>query len=160
MKKYVSFLMAMAILAASVCGMGGASVVSASEDSIQIVATIFPEYDWVKQILGEKTENVELTMLLDSGVDLHNYQPTVNDILTISNCDLFIYVGGESDDWVDDVLAEAVNEDMVVIDLMDVLGDMHVEEQTVQDMIAEYKAGEDEEEDGKPALESAGQRGL
>ena len=63
---------------------------------LKIVTTIFPEYDWVKSILGDQTENVELTMLLDNGVDLHSYQPTADDIAKISDCDLFIYVGGES----------------------------------------------------------------
>ena len=62
---------------------------------LKIVTTIFPEYDWVKSILGDQTENVELTMLLDNGVDLHSYQPTADDIAKISDCDLFIKSGGQ-----------------------------------------------------------------
>ena len=65
---------------------------------------VFPEYDWVKEILGDRADNAEITMLLDNGVDLHSYQPTADDIVKISDCDLFIYVGGESDGWVDDAL--------------------------------------------------------
>ena len=65
----------------------------------------------------------EVTMLLDNGVDLHSYQPTADDIIKISDCDLFIYVGGESDGWVEDALKEATNKDMQVINLLDVLGE-------------------------------------
>ncbi|WP_294414164.1 ZinT/AdcA family metal-binding protein [uncultured Ruminococcus sp.] len=95
----------------------------AGSDPFSVVCTIFPEYDWVKEILGNHADNVELTYLLDSGIDLHNYQPTADDIMKISNCDLFVYVGGESDEWVEDALAGAANKDMKVINLMDVLGD-------------------------------------
>ena len=68
-----------------------------SDKKIKIVTTIFPEYDWVREILGDKAESAELTLLLDNGVDLHSYQPTAEDIMKIATCDLFIYVGGESD---------------------------------------------------------------
>ncbi|MBR1822999.1 MAG: ZinT/AdcA family metal-binding protein [Ruminococcus sp.] len=92
-------------------------------EPFSVVCTIFPEYDWVKEILGSHAENAEITYLLDSGVDLHNFQPTADDIIKISTCDLFVYVGGESDKWVEDALAEATNKDMRVINLMDILGD-------------------------------------
>ena len=88
-----------------------------------IVVTIFPQYDWVKQVLGEKVSDVNLTLLFDSGVDLHSYQPTVEDMVKISDCDMFVYVGGESDKWVKDVLKNAANENMKTINLMEVLGD-------------------------------------
>ena len=86
-------------------------------------------------------------MLLDNGVDLHSYQPTAQDILKISTCDLFIYVGGESDGWVSDALQEAANKDMKVIDLLDVLDDAVKEEEIVEGMEAgeEHGDGEDEE---------------
>ncbi|MBR4318777.1 MAG: zinc ABC transporter substrate-binding protein, partial [Oscillospiraceae bacterium] len=72
-----------------------------SEDkSLNIVCTIFPEYDWVKEILGSHAENDTITYLLDHGVDLHSYQPSTKDMTEIAQCDLFIYVGGESDEWV------------------------------------------------------------
>lgn len=95
----------------------------ASSEPFSVVCTIFPEYDWVKEILGDHADNVELTYLLDNGVDLHSYQPTADDMMKISTCDLFIYVGGESDEWVEGALADAQNKDMKVINLMDVLGD-------------------------------------
>lgn len=63
----------------------------------------------MREILGNKADHAEVTMLLDNGVDLHSYQPTADDIIKISDCDLFIYVGGESDGWVEDALKEATN---------------------------------------------------
>lgn len=122
---------------------------SSSEKTISIVTTIFPEYDWVREIMGEKLEEADVTMLLDNGVDLHSFQPTANDILKIGTCDLFIYVGGESDKWVDDALKEAVNKDMKVINLLEVLGDSVKEEEVVEGMEAEEEEeGEEEEEEG------------
>ena len=117
----------------------GCSVGRKDDGKIRIVTTIFPEYDWVKNILGEKDVNVDLTMLIDNGVDLHSYQPSTDDIVKISKCDIFIYVGGESDKWVDDALKQSKNKDMTVIDLLDVLGDKVKNE--------EHKEGMEEHED-------------
>lgn len=118
------------------------------EKKLKIVTTIFPEYDWTKQILGEKADDAELVMLLDKGVDLHSFQPAAGDILKISDCDLFIYVGGESDEWAEDAVAEAKNKDMRVINLMDVMGDSAKAEEVKEGMEAEEEeAGEEEEEE-------------
>lgn len=113
---------------------------------LSIVTTIFPEYDWVRQILGENQANVDLTMLLDKGVDLHSYQPSADDMVKVSKCDLFIYVGGESDTWVDDALKSAQNKNMKVINLLDVLGNSVKEEEQVEGMQAEEEEEEGEEE--------------
>ena len=113
-----------------------------TNEKLSIVTTIFPAYDWACEITNGN-ENAEITMLLDNGVDLHSFQPTADDIIKISTCDVFIYVGGESDEWVEDALAEAVNPDIVVINLLDVLGDSVKEEELVEGM-----EGEEEEEDG------------
>ena len=107
-------------------------------EKLSVVTTIFPEYDWVMSILGDKKDDADVTMLLDNGVDLHSYQPTADDILKITTCDMFVYVGGESDEWVDDVLKQATNKDMVVIDLLDVLGDSVKEEEVVEGMEHEH----------------------
>ncbi len=107
---------------------------SGSGDKMSIVTTIFPEYDWVMNVLGEKKDNADVTLLLDNGIDLHSYQPTPKDIVTISKCDLFIYVGGESDEWVDDALKQAINKDMKVINLMETLGDAVKEEEVIEGM--------------------------
>ena len=116
---------------------------SASGDSIRVVASVFPAYDWARNVIGDAA-GADLTLLVDSGVDLHSYQPSVEDILTISTCDLFIYVGGESDGWAADALAQAVNEDMVVINLLDALGSRAREEEIVEGM----EEKEEEEEEG------------
>ena len=114
---------------------------------MKIVTTIFPEYDWVRQIAGDKVSDMDITMLLDNGVDMHSYQPTADDIMKISDCDLFIYVGGESDEWVNDALKEAVNKDMQVIDLLDVLGEQVKIEELVEGMQdAEHEEEEEHEE--------------
>ena len=143
------------LLAAGILGGCGkaassaASVPSASqsdEKPLKIVTTIFPEYDWVREILGDKADHAEVTMLLDNGVDLHSYQPTADDMIKISDCDLFIYVGGESDGWVEDALKEAANQDMQVINLLDVLGEQVKEEEVVEGMEAEEEESEDEDE--------------
>lgn len=160
MKKYLSIIAA--FLAAScftACGTGGSGSAGAPSpengntgngaDNIQIVTTIFPEYDWVRNILGDNPAKAELTMLLDSGVDLHSFQPTAQDILKISSCDIFVYVGGESDEWVEDALGEAVNQDMTVINLLDILGDSAKEEELVEGM-----QGEEDEEHGDDAEDS------
>ena len=115
---------------------------------MDIIATIFPEYDWVLNVLGDKKDDANVSLLLDSGVDLHSYQPTPKDIVSISNCDLFIYVGGESDAWVDDVLKQAKNENMLTINLMDVLGDKKKEEELIEGMQGEEEEEDEEEEEG------------
>ena len=114
--------------------------------SPKIVVTIFPIYDWVMNILGDNPAGMDVTMLMQNGSDLHNYQPTADDIRKIADCDVFVCVGGESDKWVDDALKEAVNTDMKVIRLMDVIGsDLKVEE-AVEGMEAEEEGEEEEEE--------------
>ena len=118
MKKILTFLLACAVcLSLTACG---GSVERQDDGKITIVTTIFPEYDWMRNLTAG-SENIELKLLIDKGVDLHSYQPNVNDIVTISTCDVFIYTGGASDVWVEDVIDTAMNEDMLVIDLMEVL---------------------------------------
>lgn len=93
-----------------------------NEKELKVVSTIYPPHDWIQQILGDEASRAELTLLADEGVDLHSYQPTVADIAALSTCDLFIYVGGTSDAWVEEALANAANEDMIVVNLLEVLG--------------------------------------
>lgn len=117
------------------------------DGKLKVVTTIFPEYDWTKKILGDKAGDMDLTMLLSNGVDLHSYQPTAKDIKKISNCDVFIYVGGESDEWVNDVLEEANNKDMKVVNLMDILGNSLKEEEVKEGMTAEDEHDDDDDHD-------------
>ncbi len=149
MKKIISIVIAALLTAGCLSACGSNRVAAATDNGkIQIVTTIFPEYDWVMNVLGDKASNADVKMLLDTGVDLHSFQPTAEDILKISTCDLFIYVGGESDEWVDDALQEATNKDMIVINLLDVLGDSVKEEEVVEGMQAEEHEHEHEGEEG------------
>jgi len=114
-------------------------------NSINVICTTFPQYDWVRQILGGRADHVNLTLLLNNKIDLHNYQPSVDDIVKISSCDLFVYIGGESDGWVGAVLKNAINEDMIILNLVDMLGDSAKEEELLEGM--EGEAEENNEAD-------------
>lgn len=145
MKKILALLLALWIPATVLSGCAPQDD-SAASNKLNIVTTIFPAYDWVREFLGAETDRAEITMLLDSGVDLHSYQPTVDDIVKISDCDLFLYVGGESDGWVDDALKNAPNKERKVIRLLDVLGDSAKAEETVAGMQEEEHDHEEEAE--------------
>ena len=141
MKKIISFFLVLTLLSGliSSCAPGAGK----SEGKLRIVTTIFPVYDWCREILGDRAGDAELTMLLDSGVDLHSYQPTAADMVKISSCDVFIYVGGESDEWAEDALQAADNPDRIVVNLLESLGDSAKEEEIVEGMEAEEE-GEEE----------------
>ena len=146
MKKHMSALAV--LMASAVCFSAcHANTKKNEEKKLKIVTTIFPEYDWVMNILGDKKDNADVTMLLDNGVDLHSYQPTADDIVKIKSCDMFIYVGGESDEWVEDVLETADNKDMVVVNLLEELGDQVKEEELVEGMQGEEHDHEHEHEE-------------
>ena len=112
-------------------------------DKLQIVTTIFPIYDWTNNIVGEGSD-AEVSLLLQSGSDMHSYEPTADDILLIANADVFIYVGGESDAWVDDVLSNTANESRVSINLLEALGDRGKAEEIVEGMESEEEEEEEE----------------
>lgn len=154
MKKYLSLILALlcAVSCLTACNTPAADDTPLpSNDSkgktLQIVTTIFPEYDWVREIMGDQVDNAQITMLLDNGTDLHSYQPTAEDILKISTCDLFIYVGGESNEWVGDALQDAANRDMQVINLLDVLGDKVKSEELIEGMQESEHEHDHEHED-------------
>ena len=150
MKKYIAILLVavMATLGISACRKENSNQETKiqKESNIKVVTTIFPEYDWVRQIAGKEADQMDITMLLDNGVDLHSYQPTAEDIMKVSDCDLFVYVGGESDSWVDDALKQVKNKDMQVVNLLDVLGNSVKEEEVIEGMESEE---EEEESDGE-----------
>ena len=159
MKNLISGLMAGAIALSIFVGCGNTETTNkneteagSNEKTVSVVTTIFPEYDWVKEIVGDDS-NVEVTLLLDNGVDLHSYQPTADDIMKISTCDVFVYVGGESDEWVEDALGEATNKNMQVINLLDFLGENVKEEEIVEGMEAEEEEENHEEEDEEVELD-------
>jgi len=102
-------------------------------NKISVVTTIFPQYDFVRQIAGD---NVELTMLLSPGAESHSFEPTPQEIMKIQNCDMFIYVGGESDQWINKILGSMDTSKMKIISLIDVVD--VVEEEVVEGMEDEH----------------------
>ena len=148
MKRIIPLCLALVMTVGLLAGCGKQNEQTASDETrLRVVTTIFPEYDWVREILGDKADNAEVTMLLDNGADLHSYQPTADDIVKISECDLFIYVGGESDDWVDDALKNAANKNMKVINLLEALGERVKTEEVVEGMQEEKHDHDHDHED-------------
>ena len=143
MKKSIPMLFASLLMCA---GLSACNTPTSNNDKLEIVTTIFPEYDWTREILGKNPANAEVTMLLDNGIDLHSYQPSAQDLIKISDCDLFIYVGGESDEWVERALDQATNKDMVVVNLLESLGDKVKEEEVKEGMQGEDEHDHDHEE--------------
>ena len=106
-------------------------------DKLSVVATIFPQYDFVREIAGD---NLELTLLLPPGSESHSFDPTPQDIITIQNCDVFIYVGGESDEWVNQILDSMDTSNMKIISLLHLVD--AVEEEIVEGMEADEGSDE------------------
>ena len=156
MKKNISLFVAIVLIISNICACGMTNTVDAqtteqtATKSLKIVTTIFPIYDWVKNILGEKFDKNNVDILLDNSVDLHNYQPTSADIVKISNSDLFIYVGGESDKWVPSVLEQVSNKKLKAISLMEYINaDLRPEEEKegMEEDHEEEHEGEEEHEE-------------
>ena len=124
---------------------------SKSEETkkLNIVTTIFPAYDWVKQIVGDN-KNVEISFLIDKGVDLHSYQASAADIAKITDSDLFVYVGGDSDGWAEDIIKE--NPNLKYINMVDSIGEAALAEELVEGM-------QDEEEHDHEGEEHANEEG-
>ena len=147
MKKLISFLMLIVLGLSILSGCASLGNVKADIKSdptikkISVVATIFPQYDFVHQITGD---NVDLTMLLSPGAESHSYEPTPQDIMKVQNCDVFIYVGGDSDAWVDKLLSSVDRSKMKILRLVDCVDT--VDEETVAGM----EADKDESESGEP----------
>ena len=116
---------------------------------LSIVTTIFPAYDWVKQVVGDN-KNVEISFLIDKGVDLHSYQASAADIAKITDSDLFVYVGGDSDDWAEDIIKE--NPNLNYINMVDSIGEAALAEELVEGM-------QDEEEHDNESEEHANEEG-
>ena len=127
-----------------------------AKGDVKVVTTIFPIYDWVREVAQDDAD-VNLDLLLDNGVDLHSYQPTAKDIMDISDCDVFVYVGGESDDWVDDVLEKANNKDMIVLNLLDILGAQAKKEEVKEGMQEDDHEHEEEHEEGEEEHDHEGE---
>lgn len=116
---------------------------TAEQDENVILCTTFAAYDWVREILGD-TDTFTCRMLVDNGVDLHSYQPSAQDIMKIADCRMLVYVGGESDTWVSDALAESGNEDIIAISLLDLVGDRALNEVELEGVEGHHHHDHDE----------------
>lgn len=141
MKKILIYMLCAAL---AVSLLGCAPVSSAAEtvgSGLKIVTTIFPPYDFARAVAGD---NADVTMLIDPGAEVHTFDPTPDDIISIQNADMFIYIGGENDAWVDQVLESTDTSRMTVLRLMDAV--TPVEEETVEGMQSEEEEAEEGEE--------------
>ena len=147
MRKIFAAITLMVLFVLVITGCGTNKEVSqdkGEQNTLSIVTTIFPPYDFASQVAGDKAE---ITMLLSPGAESHSFEPTPQDIMKIQNCDMFIYVGGEGDAWVDDILASMDTSRMKIIKMIDCVP--AVEEELVEGMEPE----EEEESHGQEAEE-------
>ena len=140
MKRILALLLAAFAVCALMCSCTGKTTETNTDGKLQIVATIFPPYDFARQVAGEQAE---LTMLLPPGTESHHFDPTPQDMIKIQNADLFIYVGGESDKWVEDMLSSSSKKPKKVIALMDCVDKL--EEEIVEGMEAEEEHDDSDE---------------
>lgn len=115
-KNKLALYITLLCLIVTLCGCTLPQSTTGSGEKLNIVCTIFPQYDFCREIAGE---SADVNLLIDRAVDLHSYEPTASDIVEISKCDVFITVGGVSDNWVDAALNASGNENMKVIQIMD-----------------------------------------
>ena len=139
MKKIAAF--AMLVLAAALtftaCS-AEKSEKTPAQKKVSIVATIYPQYDWLKNVLGNHLDAVNLKLLIKNGTDLHSYKPSAQDIAAIASADMVVYVGGESDEWIEKALSATPKAGRVQVNLMEALGDRVKEEEVVEGMEHEH----------------------
>jgi zinc transport system substrate-binding protein len=138
MKRLFLVMVITASLAAALSAGGQRDKTVRDNGRLNVVTTIFPPYDFVRQIAGDR---VNLFMLLPPGAESHSFEPTPQDIIRVQNCDVFIYVGGESDEWVDQILESMDTSRMKIITLMDCV-------EVVEEEVVEGMEEEEEEEEG------------
>jgi zinc transport system substrate-binding protein len=144
MKRWISFVLtALLVLAAAGCGNNSAPD-TGTNGKLNIVATTFAPFDFARAVTGGQAD---VAMLLSPGVESHSYEPTPQDIISIQNCDVFVYVGGDSDEWVRGILDSMDTSRMKIVTLMDCVE--VVEEELVEGMEDEEHDHETEGEEGE-----------
>lgn len=140
-KRYVALFSALILIICSAAlGLSGCwGNKRVDNGKLSVVATVFPAYDWTREILGAKGE---ITLLSSNGTDLHSYEPTAGDMSKIATCDMLIFVGGESDSWAEEILKTSAKKDIIAVNLLDVLGEAVVEEKALEGM--EHSHGEED----------------
>ena len=126
MKRMISLALAVILALGLLAGCGA----PAEKARLSIVTTCFALYDWTRNVVGD-VPGAEIVWLMDSGVDPHSFQPSVEDLMRLSDCDLFVYVGGESDQWAADALSEAKNENLTALNLLEAMGSAALAEEAV-----------------------------
>ena len=147
--KLGAILVAIAMMVSGCTTIDGAD--QGDDEKYSIVVSTFYEYDWIMQILGDEKDNFEVLYLMDLGVDLHSYEPTARDIVAIGEADLFVYNGGNSHNWVEDIVAEPINESFRSISVLESLGDVVVPEVSLDGPAGEgcnHEGCDHEHEDG------------
>lgn len=143
MKKIIALILAGIMALSVLCACNSEDDNNKTDGKLKVITTIFPPYDFTRQIAGDK---IDLSMLLKPGMESHSFEPSPKDIVDIQSCDLFIYVGGESDEWVRTILESDDKKPKKIIALMDCVDT--VEEATVEGMTAEeHEEGEEKEYD-------------
>ena len=137
MKRICSVFIALVlVLTVTGCGLD----TNKKSDKVSIVTTMFAAYDFAREIAGDRAD---ITLLLKPGADSHSYEPSPKDMAAIDNCDIFIYTGGENDDWVDRIAASSSNKDMKIIKMLDLVD--KYEEEITEGM--EHHEGHNHDED-------------
>lgn len=140
MKRFLSFILSLFIVlltafSLSSCSSEKSNSAIQDNEKISVVTTIFPYYDFTRSIAGDKAD---IKLLLSPGSEPHSYDPSPSDIVAIENCDIFIYNGGESDEWVENVLDSIENKNMKIMRMMDYV-----------DLLYEQSVEHDEHEHGE-----------
>ena len=124
---------------------GTKSETEGAAKKISVIAVTYPQYDWLKNVLGGRADAVDLKLLIKNGADLHSYQPSAQDIAAIAGANMVVYVGGESDEWIEKALAATPKEGRIEVNMMKVLGDRVKEEEVVEGMEHHHEHGEEAE---------------
>ncbi len=124
MKKVLAFILSLLIIITAFCSCKTNDTSNIEDGKINIVTTIFPYYDFTKNIVGD---NANVILLLSPGAEPHHFEPSPSQIIDINNCDLFIYTGGESDAWAESIV-NGLDSDVKVLKLIDCVQTYNEEE--------------------------------
>ncbi|MDD6920310.1 MAG: metal ABC transporter substrate-binding protein [Eubacteriales bacterium] len=142
-KKIIAICMCLLLTGSVLVGCGSKD----NKDKIKVVTTVFPVYDWTKNVIGADNKSVDVDFLMKNGVDLHSYQATAEDIAKIADSDVLIYVGGESEEWVEDAVKESKNKNLVAINLMKEIGDDNLKKEEVVEGMQKHEHHDDHDKE-------------
>ena len=142
LKKALAVLIAVLAVSTALAVPLSGSVTVYKKEKASVVATTFAPYDFSRQIAGE---DAEVSMLLAPGEESHTFEPTATDIMKIEECDVFVYGGGESDEWVKSMLSSVDTGKISVVRMMDVTENLR--EEMLEGMEDEEHEHDDEDRD-------------